>query len=78
MIDRRARNAKAGDWVRTNYSGRLTEHRIMARMEGARSQSGIMFKLHPPVPKSSGGWIDADWFFSMEDGNEQQDVSPKG
>jgi hypothetical protein len=62
-----ARAARVGDVVTTNFNGRTTVHRIKARCDdGAHgaSQSGIVFQLAPPVPKSGGpdAWLDADWF----------------
>ena len=51
-----------GDRVVTDFSGRLTPHTITERRDHAASQSSIMFRVTPPVPKSSGGWLDADWF----------------
>jgi hypothetical protein len=58
-----ARGCQPGDIVHTNYSREWTEHRIRERIEGQRSQSGILFKLDPDVPRSGDDqWLDADWF----------------
>jgi hypothetical protein len=64
---RPARACQPGDRVTTDYSGRVTTHTILARCDDrsrGHSQSGILFQLSPPVPKSggAGAWIDADWF----------------
>jgi hypothetical protein len=56
------RNAQPGDRVETCFSGPVTVHTITKRYEGVQSQSRIMFEVTPPVPKSNGGPIDADWF----------------
>ena len=50
-----------GDKVTTNFSGRITHHTIIDSMPDV-CQSGIMFKVHPNIPKSSGTWFDAAWF----------------
>lgn len=60
-----ARLCKIGDKVKTDFSGKITYHTIVNRCTDRThglSQSGILFKLSPLVPKSGGGWIDADWF----------------
>lgn len=51
-----------GDIVKTNFSGTTTSHTITKKETGASSQSGVLLLLRPDVPKSSGGYIDADWF----------------
>jgi hypothetical protein len=57
-------NAKVGDKVRTDFSGKFTEHTIVSRLRDTASQSGVVFQVTPAVPKSGGKdvLIDADWF----------------
>lgn len=65
----RARLLPIGAMVTTDFSGRVTTHRIIdksADRSHGHSQSGILFQLDPPVPKSGGAWIDADWFIPAE------------
>jgi len=62
ISNRAGRAAVPGDLVTTDFSGRVTTHRITRRHTGVVSQSRIMFDVDPPVPRSSGGPIDADWF----------------
>ena len=57
-----SRKCRVGDKVTTDYTGKITEHQITERLESRGSQSGVMFKVRPMVPKSAGDWIDADWF----------------
>jgi hypothetical protein len=57
-----SRALQVGDTVITDFSRTLTTHRIVAVCHKCVSQSGTMYKVMPVVPKSSGGWIDADWF----------------
>lgn len=60
------RDLKVGAKVRTDYSGRFTEHTIVERDSYVRCQSGVCFKVKPAVPKSSGSWMDAGWFEPVE------------
>lgn len=60
------KNLKVGDKVRTDFSGRFTEHTITERDTWKPSQSGVLFKVYPRVPKSSGSWIDSGWFEPVE------------
>jgi hypothetical protein len=57
-----SRKLKVGAMVQTDFSGKWTVHKVFKRREGPGSQSGVQFMLDPIVPKSSGGWMDADWF----------------
>lgn len=57
---------KVGDKVKTDFSGRVTEHTITETDRWKRSQSGLLFKVYPRVPKSSGSWMDAGWFEPVE------------
>lgn len=64
-MSRASRALQVGAKVFTDYSGRHTEHQIIDRCDDrseGHSQSGIMFRVAPIVPKSSGAWMDADWF----------------
>lgn len=54
--------ATIGMKVTTDYSGKVTTHTITDIVKASHSQSGVMFKTTPIVPKSQGDWIDADWF----------------
>lgn len=44
----------------------FSTHTIIARRDGLGSQSRVQFKVSPQVAKSSGGWMDADWFEEMK------------
>lgn len=57
-----SRELQVGARVVTDYSKRFTAHTITERLAPATSQSGVLFKVTPIVPGSTGGWIDADWF----------------
>ena len=58
-----ARHAPVGVFVRTNFSGSETTHKVVERLQ-MQSQSGVGFRVTPAVPKSGGegAWIDSDWF----------------
>lgn len=62
--DMRGRYLPVGVRAQTKVTGVITEHRIVERRWGGNSQSGILFRLDPPIP--AGGvldaWVDADWF----------------
>lgn len=63
--DKPARYVKVGAKLFTDYSGKKSKHTVVEiskDMSNGYSQSNILFKLNPEVPKSSGGWFDADWF----------------
>lgn len=62
---------QVGDEVYTDFTGRVTQHRITARETKFTSQTGIMLRVKPVVQKStdagneyvgSNPWIDAAWF----------------
>lgn len=62
-MSKASRKLQVGAAVVTDFSGKLSQHKITERKEGT-SQSGIMFRVIPCV-KGSGGkmqWLDADWF----------------
>lgn len=63
-----SRKLTVGDDVLTDFSGRVTYHKITAMKEARGCTSGILFQVFPAVLKSSGieTWIDADWFEPME------------
>ena len=50
------------DVVQTDYSGKLTQHRIVGRYKVRNSQTGICYRVEPKVPKSGHGLIDHGWF----------------
>jgi hypothetical protein len=62
-----SRLLEPGAMVTTDFSGRITTHKILLRYAG-RCQSGILFEVHPPVPKSNNQGICADWFELAESG----------
>ncbi len=62
--DPRGRGLPAGIWVQTRVTGKLTIHCIVERRwVGGVSQSGIVFRLDPPIAssKTEDEWVDADW-----------------
>jgi len=67
-----SRKLQVGATVVTDFSGRITQHTITDRNGRASSQSRVLYKVEPVVPKSSGGWIDADWFESAGDNDGEQ------
>lgn len=64
-----SRLLEPGAMVTTDYSGRITTHKILLRYRGV-CQSGILFEVHPPVPKSGAGGICADWFAPADAGQQ--------
>lgn len=58
------RTLQVGDPCQIDFmlSGKPTSHTVIARKESTNCQSGVLFLVLPDVPKSSGAWIDADWF----------------
>jgi hypothetical protein len=61
-MSRASRALQVGAQVTTDYSGCITKHEIIERLDNVSSTSRIGFHVCPLVPKSSGGWLDADWF----------------
>jgi hypothetical protein len=59
-----SKRLEVGARVVTTFSGRITVHHITKKIITPHCQSGVMFEVEPPVPKSSGGdaKMDADWF----------------
>lgn len=58
-----SRKLDVGARVTTDFSKRITTHTIITRMAPATSQSGVLYKVSPPVPGAGDdAWIDADWF----------------
>lgn len=73
-----ARQLKVGDVVYTTFNGQdnITRHTITERQPDFEqgnappgqprkvqvSQTGVLIKVQPSVPKSGGGWIDPAWF----------------
>lgn len=69
-----SRKLEVGARVVTNYTNKLTAHTIIDRCDDRSqgySQSGVMFRVAPIVPGTSGQWMDADWFERM--GAKEQD-----
>lgn len=58
-----SRKLQVGSLVKTDFSGKWTKHEITERQDGPGSQSGVQFKVKPVVPNSTGGWLDAGWFW---------------
>lgn len=58
-----SRKLQPGAMVQTDFSGKWTTHKITERRDGLGSQSGVQFRVAPVIPKSTGGWCDADWFW---------------
>jgi hypothetical protein len=52
------------DVVETDYSGKVTSHIVMGRFRSRNCETGITYRVIPPVPKSSGrdAKIDHNWF----------------
>lgn len=61
-MSRASRELQVGARVTTDFSGRITEHEIIERIDGTCGTSGIGFYVRPIVPGGTGGWLDADWF----------------
>lgn len=67
------RELQVGDEADTDYPGWTVRVRIVERKEDRNCQSGILFRVDPPLrewrdlsnPYDEGGalaWYDADWF----------------
>lgn len=54
------------DIVETDFSGKLTRHIVTSRFKVRNSQTGVVYEVSPPVPKSGEGGrvarIDHAWF----------------
>lgn len=54
------------DIVETDFSGKLTRHIVTSRFKVRNSQTGVVYEVAPPVPKSVEGdrvaRIDHAWF----------------
>ncbi len=75
-MSRASRKLQIGDLVTTDFNrNTISQHLIVERKEPADTGSGIAFKVHPVIPRSSGGWIDADWFEPVVD---QEGVDAQG
>lgn len=64
---------QVGDRVETPFSGQWTQHTVVGRYKRKACQSGIVYEVMPPVPKSSGGRLDAAWFRRPAGGDQQQE-----
>lgn len=62
-MSKAGRSLQIGDEACTDYKRGITVVRIVDRIEGTKSQSGICFRVDPPLeqydPKAM---YDADWF----------------
>ena len=63
-MSKAGRALKAGDEALTDFNGRgLTLVRITERIEGTRSQSGILYRVAPSLKAGDEMTLyDADWF----------------
>lgn len=63
-MSKAGRDLKAGDDALTDFNGcGLTLVRITERIEGARSQSGILYRVAPSLKAGDAmTQYDADWF----------------
>ena len=61
---------KVGDKALTDFNGKgMTVVTITSRHEGTRSQSGICYKVDPPLKGGSEESLyDADWFQPLPEG----------
>lgn len=57
---------RPGAKVLTDYSGRVTPHTITETDTWRNCESGLAFKVTPPVPRSAGSWMDSGWFIPAE------------
>lgn len=57
---------KPGDRVTTDFTGKITHHRITQRKENTKSQSQVMYRVTPW--KHAYSWIDAAWFKALRQG----------
>lgn len=64
LSDERGRYLPIGAMAQTSVTGVLTTHRIVGRRWVQKSQSGVLFRLEPPIAALGGpdAWVDADWF----------------
>ena len=65
---RAGRDLLPGDQAVTDFNGHpYTRVTILERAEGCCSQSGIMFRVTPPLQAGfADPWYDADWFWPAE------------
>lgn len=68
-----SRLLQPGAMVVTDFSGRRTTHKILLRYRGV-CQSGVLFEVHPPVPKSNNEGICADWFEPADEPQQSLDL----
>lgn len=62
-MSKAGRSLQVGDEAVTDYNPGITVVRIVDRIEGTKSQSGICFRVVPPLEKyDPRAQYDADWF----------------
>jgi len=72
--DMRGRYLPIGAMATTKVTGPETTHRIVGRRwVHDECQSGILFRLEPPIAALGGpdAWVDADWFSPAPDTKQQ-------
>ena len=57
-----SRALQVGAKVTTDFSGGITEHKIIERTERACFQGGVGFRVRPVPKGSTGDFMSADWF----------------
>jgi hypothetical protein len=66
-VSRAGRKLQVGDEAYTDYKKGWTWVRIIERIENTKSQSGICFRVDPPLePNDPKARYDADWFEPAE------------
>ena len=61
-MSKASRALQVGARVTTNFSGKVTEHEIIERIDATWGSSGVGFYVHQIVPGGTDEWLDADWF----------------
>lgn len=59
------RNLQPGDYATTDFNGPgpMTRVRIVERLDRRACQSGVLFRVDPPLRNGTlDTWYDADWF----------------
>lgn len=62
-MSKAGRSLKVGDEALTDFNRGWTLVRIIERIDGTKSQSGIQFRVDPPLRgRDKATLYDADWF----------------